>query len=467
MPNRPSFLSFVVSTAVLISLGWGLRGYIGGGPLGAMIPGAYLALWLCLLLGIEGKRASVITAFAAAGIGFGGEMTYGQTLGFLRSDDTVLWGVLGTIVKGGVWGLLGGAMLGLGFIADRLTFRQVAIGLGLALAGMALGLLLINQPRLIYFSDPLNKPRNETWAGLLFAAIALLVWLRAIHAGAVPLRFALFGLAGGMAGFGIGGVEMAFGFRLEPPLNGLPWWKCMEFTFGACLGIAYGACAWTLRDVIKLSDKAEQPRAAVPTALLPVAAIYAGAILLAWNYSAEPLIESVSAWPGEAIVMPIALVLLGFATFASVLALISLRSETLAWQFAITMTFAATVLDLSDDLAQGEGAPVSAAVRWLMLLVPVIACALLMLRWQRSERSSLAPVLIGLALACTAVAFARLLFQPQVLEGEGMLLARYLGAVWNSRIVHGVFAAFTVYTVAAVVRKSKAAATPCSATAGG
>ena len=31
---------FCFAAAVTMSLGWGLRGFIGGGPLGAMIPGA-------------------------------------------------------------------------------------------------------------------------------------------------------------------------------------------------------------------------------------------------------------------------------------------------------------------------------------------------------------------------------------------------------------------------------------------
>jgi hypothetical protein len=34
-------------------LGWGLRGYIGGDPDGALIPGVLVALSLCLLLGYK------------------------------------------------------------------------------------------------------------------------------------------------------------------------------------------------------------------------------------------------------------------------------------------------------------------------------------------------------------------------------------------------------------------------------
>ena len=65
--------------AATMSLGWGLRGFIGGGSLGAMIPGAMLGLALCLLFG-RTRDIGLIAAFAAVGIGFGGQETYGQTV---------------------------------------------------------------------------------------------------------------------------------------------------------------------------------------------------------------------------------------------------------------------------------------------------------------------------------------------------------------------------------------------------
>ena len=39
-----SDLAWVLVPAVVMSLGWGLRGYIGGGPFGAMIPEAGQAI---------------------------------------------------------------------------------------------------------------------------------------------------------------------------------------------------------------------------------------------------------------------------------------------------------------------------------------------------------------------------------------------------------------------------------------
>ena len=61
--------------ACAMSLGWGWRGYIGGGPYGAMIPGAMVALVLGRLAGLGRAQTALVASFAAVGVGFGGEMT--------------------------------------------------------------------------------------------------------------------------------------------------------------------------------------------------------------------------------------------------------------------------------------------------------------------------------------------------------------------------------------------------------
>src|SRR4029453_7406091 len=98
--------------AVAMSLGWGLRGSIGGGSLCAMIPGAVIGLVLFLVLKPP-SDAGLIAAFAAIGVGFGGQETYGQTVGLSLLPETFWWAILGFVVKGAAWGLLGGALLGL------------------------------------------------------------------------------------------------------------------------------------------------------------------------------------------------------------------------------------------------------------------------------------------------------------------------------------------------------------------
>ena len=73
--RSPSAFYWVLVPAVVMSLGWGLRGYIGGGPPGAMIPGAFVSLILCNHLGYSVSASAAVVAFAAIGIGFGGNMT--------------------------------------------------------------------------------------------------------------------------------------------------------------------------------------------------------------------------------------------------------------------------------------------------------------------------------------------------------------------------------------------------------
>ena len=46
------------------------------------------------------------------------------------------------------------------------------------IAGCMVGWKLINEPKLIYFSNRLDRPRAEIWAGLLFAASAFLFVIR-------------------------------------------------------------------------------------------------------------------------------------------------------------------------------------------------------------------------------------------------------------------------------------------------
>ena len=133
---------FVVLPALAMMLGWGLRGHIGGGPFGAMIPGAMVALSICLLLKLPPSVTSIVVVFGVFGIGLGGEMTYGQTLGFLRNPETVWWGTAGTTLKGAVWGFLGGVVFSMSFLFHRIPKKIIVNGLLLMLGGFFLGFKL-------------------------------------------------------------------------------------------------------------------------------------------------------------------------------------------------------------------------------------------------------------------------------------------------------------------------------------
>jgi hypothetical protein len=104
----------------------------------------------------------------------------------------------------------------------------------------------------------------------------------------------------------------------------LGWWKAMELTFGALLGLAFGACAWRLRTELA-SPATERESSSRWYQALRLAAI---AIALA--VAVEEL-------------EPIRF---GYTVGAAALAGLVLFSESLAWQSAITATYAAFTLDL-------------------------------------------------------------------------------------------------------------------------
>lgn len=321
MNTRPAWF-WGLYGAVTMSLGWGLRGSIGGGSLGAMIPGALIGLALARLLGRE-RDAAVIAAMSAVGVGFGGQETYGQTVGLSLHPETFWWATLGFALKGACWGLLGGAFLGLALDRERPTARRLTLAMGAMVLGTWAGWALIDHPKLLYFSNRLDKPREELWAGLWLGGLCLLAALRA----RVPAWFALLGCIGG-------GIGFAFGASLQPWGRGvwrempLGWWKAMELSFGAILGLAYAWCAWRLRARLVGTGPEEEPRTPWWHGLL-----FAGvAIALAMHL-------------GE-----VARIRFSYTVAGAVLALLIYASRGFAWQTAITVTYAAFCWDLNDHV---------------------------------------------------------------------------------------------------------------------
>ena len=360
---------YILFPAVAMLLGWGLRGYIGGGPFGAMIPGCYVALCLSLLLGHSMETAARVALFGAIGIGFGGDMTYGQTLGFLREADTVYWGLIGVTIKGGIWGLLGGAMLGIALMRPQYDRKSLLIAFALAIVAFYAGVKLINEPKLIYFSDRLDKPREECWAGLLFAAVALLGFLRTRDKSPLPLRFALWGLLGGAAGFGGGSLWMVAGPHLPVDQKWFGWWKMMEYSFGFIFGAALGTCAYRNRE--RLTEARED----IPPEGSSLAANAGVIVLIAALFFVFPLL--VDALGGEEADSALATAvtflfgsLYNFIVFGMFLIAIAMPSVSAAWQVAISLTFFHAMYDLNDDMLSHNGFEVSQAI-----LIPLLAAS--------------------------------------------------------------------------------------------
>lgn len=339
--------------AVAMSVGWGMRGYIGGGFLGAMIPGALVGLALCLLLHRE-AGAGTIAAFAAIGVGFGGQETYGQTVGLSFRPETFNWAMLGFALKGGAWGLLGGAAMGAAFLRERYRRLDLMFALLAMVVGTWIGWRLVDDPKLLYFSDRFDRPRPELWAGLWAGGIAFLGWLQLRGGARLPAKLAAWGALGGAVGFPLGAAVQVVGHTCQLPLQ-LGWWKVMELIFGACLGLAYGYAAWRLKAELAGGSVAAAPRR------WWYHAVYAGFGIMCLMISPAMLTSRFSYTITGA-------VMLGLVLFR----------EALGWHSAITVTCCAFAYDFLRNRPQ-----LPAPATWAFVVALTIVAAVIVARKPR------------------------------------------------------------------------------------
>jgi hypothetical protein len=402
--------------AVVMSLGWGFRGFIGGGPLGAMIPGAMVAMSISLLLDRQQTGCAMAAAFGAVGIGLGGQMTYGQTVGFIIDPETFSWGLAGLTLKGAVWGLSGGAIVGTAFAGASRRRASVIVALVLMMGGTYLGWKLVNEPKLLYFSHPLDKPRPEIWAGLLLGGLLYLGYLARAGLGLIPARFALYGTIGGGFGFGLGGALQALGLGLPVDHQWYPWWKLMEFTFGFFFGLALGICAYRNHRAL-VFDGPGRPGKSQPlwTSFL------AATLLLIAILWVEPNL------PGR----------FSYSVIGAALLVVALYSGILSWHIAITLTITAFAADLAEYFYQQRGLT-GPAVAWSFVLLSFVS-TLAVVGWRQASGRTWLPwaflLLLWTALADSLVKAALhprpytgvLMEQLAFLVGAALLLWLFRG----------------------------------------
>ncbi len=416
---------FVVFPALAMMLGWGLRGHIGGGPFGAMIPGAFVALSLALLLELPAAATSALLVFAVFGIGMGGEMTYGQTLGFLRSPETVWWGIAGTTLKGAVWGLLGGALLSMGFVFSRIPKKTTIITILLLFLGMFVGFKLINDPRLLYFSNP-EKPRPESWAALLFGAIFLLSYLKIKITASdfkIIFRFAIIGMIGGALGFGLGGFWMVLGSQL-PDVIFTNWWKAMEFTFGLLLGASLGYAAWLNRGALRKQGtvKLQTGTNNFPAYEELGIALIAG-LLVYWLIpnSLEPFFDSARGNTGffVSVFWEITRVIVNYAFYGFLFVLLLIRFPKIGWQIGITLTFCHAAIDLFRDFYPDVNTWSPFTMHFLFVFLMTAAVALLTVYFSRKKNLA-SHLFLLLIWSCILISMLRMTIHPSGLSINGL-----------------------------------------------
>src|SRR6185295_15438364 len=149
----------VLLAALAGGMGWGIRGQYGH-ETGAMIAGLLVSLVLVFLLCPQAALlpAARAVAFGTIAMGFGGTMTYGQTIGLTQITplignwDALRWGMLGLAIKGGIWIGFAGLFLGMGLGGIHYRAWEVLLLMLAMLALYALGSWLLNRP-----FDPANK----------------------------------------------------------------------------------------------------------------------------------------------------------------------------------------------------------------------------------------------------------------------------------------------------------------------
>lgn len=458
--EHPAWL-YVLLPATAMLLGWGLRGYIGGGTYGAMIPGVFVALSISLLLGYRMETAAVAAIFGAMGIGQGGTMTYGQTLGFVREWDTLAWGVLGCTIKGGAWGLLGGAMLGLGLDRSRYDQKTVILALLITIPAFIIGVRVFNEPKYphLYFSNLLDKPRDESWAGMLLACIAMLAFLRGRGtrtAFSTPLQFSLWGGLGGAMGFGGGCLWLAFG---PPEMKWIGWWKMMEFSFGFLFGGALGWCAWLNRSDLRVAgQEGDAPEAKWPPFLgylLFIVVVTVGRSLIFGllpdgfrhddSFTAEVVRMGMSA-------------AFAFMTFGAISTVFGLYSLHAAWQGAITLTVYYSVLDYTRDLedVKNFGYTLGTVGQQFVPLLCAAVVGVLVYRLMKGPRP-VARLLLLSVWACYLSGCARSFLQKELLfpPDGGSRFDAMFNMHSSLLMVHGIFTISAVLTTWLVLTRFK------------
>ncbi|PWJ57981.1 hypothetical protein CLV98_105161 [Dyadobacter jejuensis] len=428
MSKNQTKTTYILFPGIAMLLGWGLRGYIGGGPFGAMIPGALIGLVMSMMLNLSPRHSALVTVFAVVGIGLGGEMTYGQTLRYIRHVDTLWFGTVGTTVKGAVWGLSGGLFLAIGLLNRHIEKRTLGVGMLLFFIGMLLGFKLINDPKLIYFSDPIHKPRSESWAAIGIGAVALLIWLKiklVARDFKVVLSFVLWGTLGGGLGFGLGGLWLFLGAQLKLVwFNN--WWKMMEFSFGLIFGMALGWATWLnrayLQDITEATEKNDHRPLWTELAVVAVMAL-----VIFWLYPLiiEPLAASTGYAQGliSGMAHDLLRLMSNYAFIGLLLLVVAYWDHGFAWQMAITLTFCHTVIDLMVDLEGETQIATSLTSQIVFTIVTTLSVAILVARFakrnnplkQLMQLLIWSTMLVALLKLCTQVAWGQITTTPPTL----------------------------------------------------
>lgn len=320
----------ILLPALAMSVGWGFRGNYGH-EAGAMVPGALVALAVCLTSRRADwwNRATIMAFLGAIGWAFGGQMSYGRVIGYTAGSQflDVTYGFACLFLIGALWGGIGAGVLSLSVTLKRSELEQFTIPLSvlwllwlaLDFSGLTSFLHELSNPydvdwvsatsaillfSMLYLTRPslqrpcwlllllslgwclgfviltpllglrMTPPRGDNWAGCVGLYLALLVYLRQ-QRNRVALLWSAFGFFFGGIGFLLGDFINMLGrgewiWLGSPPwLQGLDFWKWMEQSFGLIMGAGIGWGALRLHSSPAASRQLTQEDAAARVLCTP------------------------------------------------------------------------------------------------------------------------------------------------------------------------------------------------------
>jgi hypothetical protein len=227
----------ILIVAMSFGTAWAVRGQFGheqGAAWAAAIGG--LSLVLVSRRNDWYQRVLSVTLASAVGWGMGGMISYGQVVGYGRSDDffNATYGLLMLFVIGGLYGLIGGGLTGLTLESNsdkRVKWAQL-------MAEMVAGGLVAYGFLIMQLEILMTPPRSEAWAFCFGAGLAL-VWYMARNGFKSSLKVAFITMIGGGFGFAFGNFLQILGNILQIDFN---MWNVMEYSIGffGGLSLAYG-----------------------------------------------------------------------------------------------------------------------------------------------------------------------------------------------------------------------------------
>jgi len=256
----------ILLVGMSLATAWAVRGQFGHEH-GAAWAGSIGSI--CILLLANRKdwtaKAFQIILAGALGWGIGGVMSYGLVVGYGRSTDfvNVYYGLLSLFLIGGLYGFIGGGLFGLA-LSDS---SKNPVKWTRLIVEMVVGALLFYFFIIVQFEFLMTPPRDESWAGVLGLAAAL-IWFMIRTKQKKALRVAVFAGLGGGFGFAFGNFLQVLGTVSEVKFN---FWNVMEYSLGffGGIGMAYGTFTSKWKDTSEEKVPNQWPAIILLTLIIP------------------------------------------------------------------------------------------------------------------------------------------------------------------------------------------------------